>query len=150
MNVALVKNDTSMAASGVFSAAHGRLPGTGKVADIRRAAFAAFERTGLPHRRVEEWKYTDLRALMREVLPLAGVPAAAALARAKAAIASVAVEGAAKLVLIDGVLSADLSDLSALPSGVTVRSLREVLNDSANEARGDLLLSNVSDSMLSL
>ncbi|MDU6747936.1 MAG: Fe-S cluster assembly protein SufD, partial [Bradyrhizobium sp.] len=89
MNVALVKNDSGPAASSVFAAAQGRLPGAGKVADIRREAFAAFERTGLPHRRIEEWKYTDLRALVREVLPLAGTPDAAALARAKAAIASV-------------------------------------------------------------
>jgi len=150
MNVALVKNDTGIAASSLFSAAAGRLPGTGKVAEIRRDAFAAFERTGLPHRRIEEWKYTDLRALMREVLPLANAPDAAALARARAAIALVAVEGAAKLVLVDGMLSADLSDLSALPSGVTVRSLREVLDEPSNPARGDLLLSQVSDPMLSL
>ena len=26
---------------------------------------------GLPHRRIEDWKYTDLRMLMRDVLPLA-------------------------------------------------------------------------------
>ena len=28
---------------------------------------------GVPHRRVEEWKYTDLRALMPEVYPLGGL-----------------------------------------------------------------------------
>jgi Fe-S cluster assembly protein SufD len=150
MNVALVKNDTGTAASSVFSAAQGRLSGAGKVADIRREAFAAFERTGLPHRRIEEWKYTDLRALMREVLPLAGVPDAAALAHAKAAIASVAIEGAAKLVLVDGIVATDLSDLSALPSGVTVGTLRAVLDVQSNESRGDLLLTNVADPMLSL
>jgi len=72
------------------------------------------------------------------------------LARAKAAVASVAVEGATKLVLVDGTFAADLSDRSALPSGVTVRSLREVLNEQANEARGDLLLSTATDPMLSL
>ncbi len=33
---------------------------------LREQAIAAFARTGLPHRRVEEWKYTDLRAKMRE------------------------------------------------------------------------------------
>ncbi len=150
MNVALVKNDTGTAASGLFADAEGRLPGTGKVADIRRAAFANFERTGLPHRRIEEWKYTDLRALMREVLPLASAPDAAALARAKAAVASIAVEGATKLVLVDGMFAADLSDLSALPPGVAVRSLRAVLNEQANETRGDLLLSTATDPMLSL
>ncbi|GLH75270.1 Fe-S cluster assembly protein SufD [Bradyrhizobium sp. SSBR45G] len=150
MNVALVKNDSVPAASSVFSAAQGRLPGAGKVADIRREAFAAFERTGLPHRRIEEWKYTDLRALVREVLPLAGSPEAAALARAKTAIASVAIAGAAKLVLVDGVVAADLSDLSALPSGVTARALRDVLSDQTNDARGDLLLTKAADPMLSL
>ncbi len=33
---------------------------------LREQAIAAFARSGLPHRRVEEWKYTDLRARMRE------------------------------------------------------------------------------------
>ncbi|MGY3452794.1 Fe-S cluster assembly protein SufD [Bradyrhizobium sp. USDA 4353] len=150
MNVALVKNDSGPAASSVFAAAQGRLPGAGKVADVRREAFAAFERTGLPHRRIEEWKYTDLRALVREVLPLAGAPDAAALAKAKAAIALVAIDGAAKLVLVDGVVAAELSDLAALPASVTVRTLRAVLDEASNEARGDLLLTKASDPMLSL
>ncbi|CAL77323.1 sufD, needed for fhuF Fe-S center production/stability [Bradyrhizobium sp. ORS 278] len=150
MNVALVKNDSGPAASSVFAAAQGRLPGAGKVVEIRREAFAAFERTGLPHRRIEEWKYTDLRALVREVLPLAGAPDAAALARAKAAIAPISIDGAAKLVLVDGVVAAELSDLAALPAGVGVRTLRAVLDEASNEAIGDLLLTKVSDPMLSL
>ncbi|NPU15113.1 Fe-S cluster assembly protein SufD [Bradyrhizobium sp. 83002] len=150
MNVALVKNDSGPAASSVFAAAQGRLPGTGKVAEIRRDAFAAFERTGLPHRRIEEWKYTDLRALVRDVLPLAGAPDAAALARAKAAVAEAAIEGATKLVLVDGVVATDLSDLAALPSGVTVRMLRAVLDEQSNDSRADLLLTKTSDPMLSL
>ncbi len=33
---------------------------------LREQAIAAFATTGLPHRRVEAWKYTDLRARMRE------------------------------------------------------------------------------------
>ncbi len=32
----------------------------------RKAAIARFEATGLPHRRIEEWKYTDLRNMMQE------------------------------------------------------------------------------------
>jgi len=40
----------------------------------RDDAFARFERAGLPHRRVESWKYTDLRALLRSVPPLAREP----------------------------------------------------------------------------
>ncbi|MGJ5035341.1 MULTISPECIES: Fe-S cluster assembly protein SufD [unclassified Bradyrhizobium] len=147
MNVALVKNDSGPAASSLLSAAWGRLPGTGKVADIRREAFSAFERTGLPHRRIEEWKYTDLRALMREVLPLAGAPDAAALARAKAVLASVAVDGARKLVLVDGVFVAELSDISASEDGVKVRTLREALQSAGSER---LLETTVNDAMVLL
>ena len=42
------------------------------VAALRDDAFKRFDARGLPHRRVEEWKYTDLRALMRDAKPLAG------------------------------------------------------------------------------
>ena len=47
-----------------------KLPG--KVVALRDEAFRRFDARGLPHRRIEEWKYTDLRALMREAKPLAG------------------------------------------------------------------------------
>ena len=150
MNVALVKTDTSRAGRDIFARALERLPGTGKVADVRREAFATFERLGLPHRRVEEYKYTDLRALMREVLPLAAAPDMASIARAKAALAPVVVEGATRLVLIDGVFAAELSDTAALESGVSVRTLREALVNTDNEARADLLLGLATDAMIAL
>ena len=98
----------------LFAVARDRLPGAGKVAEVRRQAFEAFERLGLPHRRIEEWKYTDLRALMREVQPLAPTPDAAALERARGAAKSHAVAGAPKLVLVDGVFAPELSDAAAL------------------------------------
>jgi len=144
MYIALAKTETGRAVESVFSAARDRLPGAGKVAETRRQAFEAYERMGLPHRRVEEWKYTDLRVLMREVKPLAARPDAAALKRAKASLKPVAIDGAAKLVLVDGVFAPELSD--AALAGVSVRSLREVL-----EAGGaDLLESSVTDAMVSL
>src|SRR5579872_2114255 len=87
---------------------------------------------------------------MREVLALAPAPDAAALARAKAAASSVAVDGATRLVLVDGVFAAELSDTADLEPGVSMRSLREVLENPANEARADLLLSRASDAMISL
>ena len=70
MNLALAKNETGRALSDSFAIARDRLPGAGKVAEARSAAFEAYDRAGLPHRRIEDWKYTDLRALMRDVLPL--------------------------------------------------------------------------------
>ncbi len=144
MNVALAKTETGRAVESVFSAACDRLPGADKVAETRRQAFEAYERMGLPHRRVEEWKYTDLRVLMREVRPLAARPDAAALKRAKASLKSIAIHGAAKLVLVDGVFVPELSDKA--PAGVSVRSLREVLDAGG----ADLLESSVTDAMVSL
>ena len=144
MNVALAKTETGRAVESVFSAACDRLPGADKVAETRRQAFEAYERMGLPHRRVEEWKYTDLRVLMREVRPLAAKPDAAVLKRAKASLKSIAIHGAAKLVLVDGVFVPELSDKA--PAGVSVRSLREVLDAGG----ADLLESSVTDAMVSL
>jgi Fe-S cluster assembly protein SufD len=146
MNVALVKTDKSRAGSDLLTLSRARLPGTDAVAELRGQAFASFERQGLPHRRVEEWKYTDLRAQMREVLPLAGIPDAAALARAKAALASVAIEGASKLVLVDGVFAAGLSDTAGLEAGVSVQTLREALQ----AGKAELLQTAVTDVMLAL
>src|SRR5579863_10188470 len=102
MNIALAKTESGRAVENIFIAARDRLPGSGKVADIRRQAFDAFERAGLPHRRLEDWKYTDLRALMREVLPLAPAPDAAALKRAEAVLATLPKVDARRLVLVDG------------------------------------------------
>jgi Fe-S cluster assembly protein SufD len=47
---------------------------TGGLADIRAEAFRRFDSTGLPHRRIEAWHYTDLRGLMRSAAPRAEAP----------------------------------------------------------------------------
>jgi Fe-S cluster assembly protein SufD len=142
MNLALAKTDTARAPSDIFASVQARLPGTGAVAEQRRRAFETYARAGLPHRRIEEWKYTDLQALMREVLPLAAAPDAAALERAARALPAPATDqGASRLVLVDGVFAPSLSHLSALQAGVEVRRLRELLEDGANPA-GVALLDN--------
>jgi Fe-S cluster assembly protein SufD len=150
MNLVLAKTDTGRAVGNFFATARDRLPGAGDVAELRRKAFEVYERAGLPHRRIEDWKYTDLRTLMGQVLPLAPQPDAAALVRAKVALAQVAVEGAAKLVLVDGAFVAALSDLAALDEGVNVKTLREILESGVKEASGDLLQTASTDAMLSL
>ena len=127
MNVALAKNETGGALSDSFTIARDRLPGTGKVAAARGAAFDAYAQTGLPHRRIEDWKYTDLRALMREVLPLAGAPDAKELTQAATALKLHAIEGVRRLVLVDGVFAPKLSNLGNLETGLSVRTLRETL-----------------------
>jgi Fe-S cluster assembly protein SufD len=151
MNVALAKTETGRALSDAFAVARDRLPGAGKVAEARQRAFEAYERAGLPHRRIEDWKYTDLRVLMREVLPLAAAPDAAALKRAAAALKPHAMADATRLVLVDGIYAPELSDIAGLDAGVRVRMVREVLQDGRNEARADLLNANVADNpMISL
>lgn len=127
MNVALVKTETGHALSDSFALARARLPGGTKVAGARQLAFEAFEKQGLPNRRVEDWKYTDLRALMRDVLPLAPAPDAAALSRAATALKLHTIDGLRKLVLVDGVFAPSLSDVGKLDAGLSVRTLRDVL-----------------------
>jgi len=83
-----IKTAAEAALAANFAAAKGALPGAGAVAALREEAFRRFESDGLPHRRVEEWKYTDLRALMRDAKPLAGVPDAAAKAHGRNAAAA--------------------------------------------------------------
>jgi Fe-S cluster assembly protein SufD len=117
--------ETALAAN--FAAAKRGLPGAASVAALREDAFKRFEADGLPHRRVEEWKYTDLRALMREALPLAGVPDAAAKARAKDAGAALASIEGRRIVFVDGAFVPELSDLADLEAGLTIRSMAQAL-----------------------
>lgn len=145
MNVAVAKTGSGRAVSDLFTSAEGRLPGSPAVVAVRREAFETYERLGLPHRRIEEWKYTDLRALVGEVLPLAAAPDAAALSRAAEAVKANAIAGARKLVLVDGVFSADLSDVKALGSEVGFKTLRETLGTDAG-----LLTTAATDAVISL
>jgi Fe-S cluster assembly protein SufD len=150
MNVALVRADTKTALGDVFAVARGRLPGAGKVADTRQLAFEAYERLGLPHRRIEDWKYTDLRVLMREVLPLAAAPDAEALTRAGAALKLHAIDGVRRLVLVDGVFAPKLSEIKDLEQGLGIRSLREVLEGGDGSLHAQLFAPDSSDSMVAL
>src|SRR4029079_6667192 len=144
------KNETGRALSDSFAVARDRLPGTGRVAEARSAAFEAYERTGLPHRRLEDWKYTDLRALMREVWPLAPAPDAAALKLAATAVKLQAVKRARRLVLVDGVFAPKLSELDGLETGLTVRTLREVLEAGDATLQAQLLTLDNANPMVAL
>jgi Fe-S cluster assembly protein SufD len=101
-----------------------RLPGPTL---LRATAFERFAVAGLPHRRVEEWKYTDLRALMRDAKPLAEAPDAAAKARAKAAGEALVAIEARRIIFVDGSFVPELSELADLETGLTVTSLAQAL-----------------------
>ena len=123
--VKAIKTAAEAALAENYPAARSRLPGGKAVAAQREAAFGVFAREGLPHRRIEDWKYTDLRALMREAKPLAPPPDAAAKAQARAAGAMLGDVEARRLVFIDGAFVPELSDTAALEAGLTVARWRK-------------------------
>jgi Fe-S cluster assembly protein SufD len=106
------------------------LPGGARVRGVREAAFARFAKGGLPHRRIEDWKYTDLRALVRKVLPPAERPAEGDARRAVAETGDpLGGVDRFRLVLVDGFLFETLSDLAELAAvGVEVASLSTLLD----------------------
>jgi Fe-S cluster assembly protein SufD len=126
--IATIKTAAETGLAQAFSQVRGRLPGDEAIAAQRDAAFDLFAKQGLPHRRVEEWKYTDLRALMRDAKPLAAPPDAAAKARAKTAGGLLGDIEARRLVFVDGVFVPELSDLRNLEAGLTVASLAQALS----------------------
>ncbi|HEY5130258.1 MAG TPA: Fe-S cluster assembly protein SufD [Bradyrhizobium sp.] len=150
MNVALAKTETGRALSDIFTIARDRLPGADGVAGIRQRAFEAYERIGLPHRRIEDWKYTDLRVLMREILPPAAAPDAAALKRAAAALKLHAIAGVRRLVLVDGMFAPKLSETASLEKGLGIRTLREVLEAGDAGLQAQLFAPDNADAMVAL
>ena len=117
--------ETALAAN--FAAAKASLPGADGVAALREEAFRRFEAGGLPSRRIEEWKYTDLRALMREAKPLAPLPDAAARRWAAESAALLASIDARRIVFVDGSFVPELSDLSDIEPGLSIRSMASAL-----------------------
>ena len=133
--VRAIKTPAEQALTSAFEAARAALPGKCGVAALRDEAFKRFDAKGLPHRRVEEWKYTDLRALMRDALPLAAPPDAAAKAKAKDAGKIFGNLACRRLVFVDGAFVTELSDLTPEP-GLTIGSMADAL------AKGDPLVAS--------
>ena len=129
-NVLSAKTEAELALAKAYAAAKPKLPGDRKIQALREVAFRHFDAQGLPHRRIEEWKYTDLRAFMREANPLAVAPGAAAKAHAKDAGQLLAAMDARRIVFVDGEFVPELSDLSGLEKGLTIRSMNEALTGS--------------------
>jgi Fe-S cluster assembly protein SufD len=108
-----------------FASAKHRLPGD---PGLRDAAFARFTERGLPHRRVEEWKYTDLRNLMRTAAPLAAPPDEGFLAEALQDSGRFGDVEASRVTFVNGFLARDRSDLGRLPSGLDIVPLTDALS----------------------
>jgi Fe-S cluster assembly protein SufD len=126
MTVALTRTKAEQAFAEMFEAVAQRLPGSPQIAEVRKAAIGAFTGLGLPHRRLEEWKYTDLRAAWKETLPPALGPAAAATHQeVDAALGALAALDAYRVVFVDGVYRPELS--AAAAAGLEFASLASAL-----------------------
>lgn len=115
----------------LFDAVKGALPGD---AAARAEAFARFQELGFPNQRVEAWKYTSLKVIA-ELTPVVPGPVTVD----EAALAPYLLGGDVKrLVFVNGSVVEALSDLSDLPSGLTVQSFAErVTADGALLADGE-------------
>jgi Fe-S cluster assembly protein SufD len=94
-----------------FEAVLPQLPGGAKARKARRAAMARFADLGLPHRRIEEWKYTDLRSALKEALPPVTTAASNVAPKLlEAALGPLAGIESQRMVFVDGRFAPLLSD----------------------------------------
>ncbi|MFV0367024.1 MAG: Fe-S cluster assembly protein SufD [Hyphomicrobiaceae bacterium] len=134
MSVAVMKTKAETALAEAFDGVADALPGGDKAKSARAAAIGRFAQNGLPNRRIEEWKYTDIKGAIKEVLPLAVAD------QTKTTIADVIVAMGAlgrlevpRFVLVNGRYRKELSNLDGL-DGVTVGSFADALSSDAAAA----------------
>lgn len=94
----------------------------------RDAAAKHFAAVGFPNTRLEDWRFTNVSPIAEANWPLAqgGFSQAAALT------AAVSIPGAVRLVIVNGRFAAGLSDLSTLPKGLRIASLRDGARDATD------------------
>jgi Fe-S cluster assembly protein SufD len=126
MTVALTRTKAEQAFPEMFESVAAKLPGGVAESEARKAAIGAFVGLGLPHRRLEEWKYTDLRAALKEALPPAlGDATPVTRQEVDAALGGLAGINAHRAVFVNGAYRAQLSDTAA--EGVELTTLASAL-----------------------
>ncbi|MBS0269627.1 MAG: Fe-S cluster assembly protein SufD [Proteobacteria bacterium] len=134
MNVAVMKTKAEQAISESFEVAAAKLPGSAAVQARRAQAIGAFSGLGLPHRRIEEWKYTDLRANLKEVLPAAVEDKTPlTIAELLVALGPLAHVDAHRIVFVNGHYRANLSD-TADAAGLMISTIAKALQSASEEA----------------
>ncbi len=104
------------------------------IAARRQAGAARFEALGFPTKRDEAWKYTDVRRIREGDFTLADD---ASFSPASAAALTLPLD-AIRLTFVDGLFSAELSDIASLPSGVGVEPLSQALAANHEAVGGSL------------
>jgi Fe-S cluster assembly protein SufD len=127
MTVAVMRTKAEQAFSETFEAVAAKLPGGPEVSDTRKEAIGAFAGLGLPHRRVEEWKYTDLRSSLKQALLPAFGDAPPVLAKdIDAALEALGEIDAHRVVFVNGAYRPELSAPAGV-RGLEVTSLGQAL-----------------------
>src|SRR5680860_317135 len=125
-----------------FDTGKSTLPGAGNAwADgLREAAWQTYAASGLPHRRVEEWKYTDLRARFAEAYPPAPAVAEALTLEELNGALGEALAGLAchRLVIVDGNYRPELSDLGNLGDKAEILPLADALSHPSEQLQATL------------
>ncbi len=115
-----------------FGDVSNELPGSGQVwmDEVRAKAIKSFENTGLPHRRLERWKYTDLRNMLGEMPALAQNTQAPVLLARDGVNAHTAFSSVERHlgVFVNGYFRPELSNLENI-EGLEVVNLRENIDN---------------------
>ena len=143
MNVAIPKTKAEQALTEAFAAAAPKLPGSAAVKSARANAIGEFGALGLPHRRIEEWKYTDLRVQLKDIGATAVDDATAVSADdLRAALGALADVDAHRIVFVNGSHRAQLSALDGAkgldvqPLAAALKSVPEKIADGLMRATG--------------
>ncbi|MBU2581208.1 MAG: Fe-S cluster assembly protein SufD [Alphaproteobacteria bacterium] len=127
MTVAVMKTKAEQSFAEGFSEVQEKLPGSTAVRAIREEAAQRFAELGLPHRRIEEWKYTDLRNQVKDALPpRSGEKVAMTIADVIVALGPLAHVDAHRVVFVNGSHRPELSSPGGL-AGVNIQSLASAL-----------------------
>jgi len=107
-----------------FEQARGDLPGKW-LSEVRADAIRSFEAQGFPTPRTEAWKYTNLNRLTRT-----GFDPLAEIAKPDTDNwSNLLVDGASRVVILNGRYDAESSDIGNLPDGVSVTALSLAVED---------------------
>lgn len=124
----LVKAEADEELAEYFDAVFPSLPGSDKIDTLRKDAYGRFEALGLPHRRIEEWKYTDLRSRIRVLSDPGAGSVGLSEAELGDALGPFAGMDAVRVVFVNGVYEGALST-ETKDSSISVSSMADALRE---------------------
>ena len=104
------------------------------VEERRQKASKRFDEVGFPTTRLEDWRFTNVGPIAEGKF----TPAKGGFSQAATLIDRVQVPGSVRLAIVNGQFAAGVSDLSALPKGIRIVSLRDGARDETDGLREHL------------